>query len=487
MKFGHDSPALKAIVIVVLASGVGILSYRGVPSEAVHAGMSGPNQFQGRGGQDLEAQLGQLLFFETGLSTPAGQSCGSCHSAAEGFTVPTSSINQKYGVATGAVQGRFGFRSVPTVAYASFLVAGPPQYSAALQTYVGGLFWDGRATDLANQATFPFQNPNEMNDLVHNLGSPALVVQKLQCTPEAGLFTQVFGYNIFTKPTLTVFNDLTEAIAAFEETTQVSPFTSKYDAYIAGRVQFTAAELDGLRLVTGSWSGRPGGPAYTTQAQCVLCHAIPDNPSQGPDLWTNTCYANLGVPRNPNNPYYTETNAKTDPAGYNPLGKNFVDLGLGDYLYPEMGLPSGNTGPGSNGQGDYLAINGTFKAPTLRNVDLRPYPSFVKAYFHNGVFKDLKTVVHFYNTRNLTTEPGEVIDFTQPNPYANLVGVPLFPEPEYPSPVTLQNPQGLPGNAVNQVGNLGLTDKQENDIVSFLQTLSDGFEPSPPPPAPGHY
>jgi hypothetical protein len=86
--------------------------------------------------------------------------------------------------------------------------------------------------------------------------------------------------------------------------------------------------------------------------------------------------------------------------------------------------------------------------------------------------------VHFYNARNLTTEPGEVIDFTQPNPYANLVGVPLFPEPEYPSPVTMQNPQGLPGSSTNQMGNLGLTDQEENDIVAFLQTLSDGYEPS---------
>jgi cytochrome c peroxidase len=478
MKLRHDSPPLKAIVILVLATGVGILSYRGIPGQAVRADMPEPNPFQSNAPQSLEVQLGQILFSETNLSTPAGQSCASCHSAAEGFTFPNSDINEQYGVATGAITSRVGFRAVPTIAYAAFLKKGPPHYKKDLQTYIGGLFWDGRATDLANQATFPFQNANEMNDLVHNMGSPALVVQNLQATPEAGLFTEVFGPKIFSKPTLTVFNDLTKAIAAFEESAQISPFTSKYDAYIAGRAQFTPEELDGLRLLTGSWSGRPGGPPYKKMAQCIQCHAIPSDPSQGPDLFTNTCFANDGVPKNPNNPYYEETDVKTDPAGYNPLGKKFIDLGLGDYLYPEMGLPSGNMGPGNNGQGDFLAINGTFKAPTLRNVDLRPYPGFVKAYFHNGVFKDLKTVVHFYNARNLTTEPGEVIDFTQPNPYANLVGVPLFPEPEYPSPVTMQNPQGLPGSSTNQMGNLGLTDQEENDIVAFLQTLSDGYEPS---------
>jgi cytochrome c peroxidase len=480
MRLTQESWKLKAIFVLALATGVGILSYRGIPGNAVRAELPPPSPFPGFNNESLKVQLGDALFSEPNLSTPAGQSCQSCHSPTAGFTFPNSKQNQLFGVATGAIPTRVGFRAVPTVAYAAFLANGPPQYSTSLATYIGGLFWDGRATDLANQATFPFQNPNEMNNLVHNIGSPALVVQKLQSTPEAHLFEEVFGENIFSQPTSVVFNDLTVAIAAYEQSEEVSPFSSKYDAYIAGRAQFTPQELDGLRLVTGSWSGRPGGPPYAKQAQCIFCHSIPDDPSQGPDLFTNTCFANDGVPRNPNNPYYTETDERTDPAGYNPLGYDFVDIGLGDYLYPQMGLPSGNMGPGNNGQGDFLAVNGTFKAPTLRNVDLRPYPGFVKAYFHNGVFKDLNTVVHFYNARNLTTKPGEVIDFTQPNPYANLEGEPLFPEPEYPSPVTLQNPQGLPGSSVNQVGNLGLTQQQENDIVAFLQTLSDGFQPGRP-------
>jgi cytochrome c peroxidase len=476
MKIGQDSKGLKVIVLLALATGVGILSYRGIPAEPVRADSSEFNPYRGKPEEGLKVELGRLLFFETNLSTPAGQSCGSCHLPSAGFTFPDSRTNLKLGVAPGAEYGRFGFRAVPTVAYASFIAAGPPQYDPSLTAYAGGLFWDGHATDLANQATFPFQNPNEMNDLVHNMGSPELVVQKLQYTPEARLFTEVFGHDIFDQPTSVVFKDLTVAIATYEQSAEVSPFTSKYDAYIAGRAQFTAAELDGLRLVTGSWSGRPGGPPYKKFAQCVLCHGIPDDPSTGPDLWTNTCYANVGVPRNPNNPYYTETNKRTDPAGFNPEGFDFVDIGLGGFLYPNMGLPAGNTGKGSNGQGDFLAINGAFKAPTLRNVDQRPSRNFVKAYFHNGVFKDLKTVVHFYNTRNLTSEPGEVIDFTQADPYANLVGTPLWPEPEYPSPVTLQNPQGLPASSAAQVGNLGLTDKEENDIVAFLKTLSDGYD-----------
>ena len=107
-------------------------------------------------------------------------------------------------------------------------------------------------------------------------------------------------------------------------------------------------------------------------------------------------------------------------------------------------------------------------------MDKRPGAGFVKDYQHNGVFKSLKQVVHFYNARNLTTVPGEVIDFTQPNPYAGLKGTPLFPTPEYPNPATLLNATGSQGGAASFIGNLGLTDQEENDIVAFLQTLSDG-------------
>jgi cytochrome c peroxidase len=125
------------------------------------------------------------------------------------------------------------------MSYAVYLPQGPPAYSNALVSFVGGLFWDGRATNLVNQATFPFQNPNEMNDLVHNLGSPALVVAELASGPNARMFKQVYGQNIFSQPTATVFSDITAAIAAFESSPEVSPFTSKYDAWLMGKAKLT--------------------------------------------------------------------------------------------------------------------------------------------------------------------------------------------------------------------------------------------------------
>jgi cytochrome c peroxidase len=148
-------------------------------------------------------------------------------------------------------------------------------------------------------------------------------------------------------------------------------------------------------------------------------------------------------------------------------------LGLGGLLYPLNDLPAGNMGPGSNGKGDFLGINGAFKTPTFRNVDKRPHPGFVKAYMHNGALKSLKQVVHFYNTRNLTTRPGEVIDFTQEHPYANLQGIPLWPPPEISSPESLENPTGAFNSDLATVGNLGLTNNEEDHIVAFLKTLTD--------------
>lgn len=423
---------------------------------------------------NIDFALGKALFFDTTLSSPRGMACATCHAPATGFTFPGSLVNERMGPVPGVVKGRFGNRRPPTVAYAAYLPSGPPVFVQALGGFVGGLFWDGRATDLENQATFPFQNPNEMNNVSHGMGDPAMVVASLQKGRNANLFMQKYGADIFQHPTGEVFTDICTEIAAFEMSPEVSPFTSKYDAYVAGKVKLNEHEMHGLMLATGSTTGRPGGPAYKS-AECVLCHGIPADPTTGPDLWTNACFANIGTPRNPNNPYYKETNSQKNPQGYNAEGENYVDLGLGAILYPQMGgLPPGNIGSGSNGQGDYLQVNGTFKAPTLRNLDKRPGSDFVKCYSHNGYFKSIKEIVHFYNTRNLTNL-GEVLDFTQPNPYANVQGKPLWPAPEYPSADTLQNPTGSPNAVTAQIGNLGLSEEEENDIVAFLKTLSDGY------------
>jgi cytochrome c peroxidase len=443
-----------------------------------------PRQVQAQGG--AIAAVGRALFFDTTLSNPPGMACASCHDPDAGFTYPDSDVNEQFGPVPGIVAGRFGNRKPPTISYAKYIPSGPPFFSSSMGSYVGGLFWDGRANVLSTQIPFPLLSPNEMNNDLHGVEDPELAVQKVANGASAKLFEQAFGAHVFSLPSEEVFQFICQAIAAYEQSAEVSPFTSKYDAFLTGKATLNASELNGLRLITGSLTGRPGGRNNSRFAQCVLCHGIPSSPSAGPDLWTNSCYANIGVPKNPNNPYYNQTNAAANPLGYNPAGRAYIDLGLGGTYYPMRGLPPGNMGQGSNGRGDILLINGTFKAPTLRNVDKRPTPSFVRAYMHNGSLKSLKQVVHFYNTRNLTSI-GEVINFNNSSPYAKLKGTPLWPAPEFPAPMTLQNASGASGRfAVQgsgggeagfpaQVGNLGLTDQEENDIVAFLQALTDGF------------
>jgi len=411
--------------------------------------------------------------------------CVTCHDPATGFSYPEGPINNKFGTVEGVVTGRFGSRLPPSAAYAPYLLKGPPVYDPDLQAYVGGLFWDGRVTTALEQAKAPFVNPNEMNNLLHNVADPASVIEKVRTGPSNALFVKVNGANVYSQSTSAVYALIAKAIAAFEASDIVSPFSSKYDAYLAGQAKFSLQELNGLRLFTGTLNGRPGGFPMKKSAHCMDCHGIPQTWTPTSDVWTNSCYANLGVPPNPANRFYGMTDKASNPAGYNPLGKNFIDYGLGGFMYPKMGKPAGDLA-----EGDPLMIDGTFKAPSLRNVDKRPNLSTTKAYMHNGVFKTLQQVVHFYNTRNLTSVSGEVIDFTKPNPYAGLKGKPLWPVPEYPSALTLINPQGLPGSnergnpASEQIGNMQLLASDEADLVAFLRTLSDGYWKKPTAVAP---
>ena len=455
------------------AKATGPLKAQSINNMAVQSDKSATRQFQAKMQQVIASQnvplaaLGKELFFDTTLSNPVGQSCATCHNPLTGFTGPNSKVNLLTGEVEGAVKGRFGNRLVPSVAYTVFSPTGP-FYDNDFSAYAGGQFWDGRVRNTVIQPSFPFENANEMNNNVHNMAAPQLVVQKIAEGPSAEFYKDLFGQDIFSKPAAVNMECIGLAMSAYEMSPEVIPFSSKYDFYVAGQVLLSPAETRGLRLFTGTLNGRPGGVPNYKFAQCSLCHGIPSDTSSGPDIFSNFCYANIGVPRNPRNPFYFQTNQGSNPLGYNPLGQSYVDMGLGGFLYPSVGLPAGNNG------NDVVNINGTFKAPSLRNVDKRPAANFIKAYMHNGAFKSLQDVVHFYNTRNLTTQPGEVIDFTQSNPYAGLVGRPLWPAPEYVG-TTLQNPNGAPASSAAQVGNLGLTPSEESDIVAFLKTLSDGW------------
>jgi cytochrome c peroxidase len=344
-----------------------------------------------------QEKLGQSLFFDTNLSDPVGQSCAVCHGPTVGWTGPDQVINAGGAVYEGAVPGRFGNRKPPASAYAG---DSPILYYDGTK-WVGGMFWDGRATGwtlgdpLAEQALGPFLNPAEQNN-----ASPQVVIDKVLASSYAVLFTQVC-----TDPA-TYYECIGRSIAAYERSKEVSKFTSKYDYWLQGKAKLTGQEQRGLELFTG-------------KAKCANCHVAP--------LFTDFTYDNLGVPKNPMNPFYHMP--------YNPDGENWVDTGLGGFLQA-AGYAETVWGPEWGKQ----------KVPTLRNVDLRPAKKFVKAYSHNGYFKSLEEIVHFYNTRDV---PGAG-----------------WPVPEVAANINMA-----------EMGNLGLNRGEELAIVAFLQTLSDGYVP----------
>jgi cytochrome c peroxidase len=238
------------------------------------------------------------------------------------------------------------------------------------------------------------------------------------------------------------FDQFAEAIATFESSTELNPFTSKYDYVLAGKADFSAEEKAGYALFRSS------------ATHCNECHRD-GGPGEEP-LFTDFTASNLGVPRNLDLPFYRESTP--DQFGYtaNPLGTGFVDLGVGGFLRHGLQL-SAEQNPNSQWEKLASSFAGKFKVPTLRNVDMRPRPDFVKAYMHNGYFKSLNEVVHFYNTR-------DALPRCKPNDSGEKLS--CWPAPEY-----------LINENKRQLGNLHLTDRQENQIVAFMRTLTDGYVP----------
>jgi len=329
-------------------------------------------------------KLGELIFNDKNLSNPIGQSCSSCHSPSTGFSDLNHSV-----VSEGAVAGRFVNRNAPNIAYAVF--APPLHFDNVDSTYVGGFFLDGRVNTLQEQAMKPFLNPLEMNN-----SSVQMLVSKIRSAEYYSLYKKVYGDNGEMN---TVFQNITDAIAAFEKSPDLSPFTSKFDFYLKGKASFTAQELRGYQLFNG-------------KAKCANCHITEPDDETGKILFTDFTYDNIGVPKNPANPFYSIS------PDFNPRGKDAVDYGLGGFL---------------NDSSNY----GKFKVPTLRNAAISA------PYFHNGYFNTLEEVVHFYNKRDREN----------------------FGSPEVPATVNHE-----------ELGNLQLTKQEEADIVAFMKTLTDGYK-----------
>jgi cytochrome c peroxidase len=355
--------------------------------------------------------LGKNLFFDKNLSVNGKMSCATCHAPEVGFTGPDEMVNEMTAVYPGTIHTRFGDRKPPTAAYGG---DSPVLYFDDVEgLWIGGMFWDGRATGwtlgdpLAEQAMGPFLNPVEQ-------GAPnaKLIVIKVANSAYADLFEEVWGPGSldFVKDVDGTYERIARSISAYEKSAEVNPFSSKFDYYLKGEAELTEQEALGLELFNG-------------KGMCALCHLSDgDKP-----LFTDFTFDNLGIPKNPDNPIYSAT------PSFNPDGMDRIDNGLGGFLM-SAGYPAYV----------YEPELGKHKVPTLRNVDKRPYPEFVKVFGHNGYFKSLEEITHFYNTRDIEMwDPAEV-------------------------PETVNT---------DELGNLGLTLEEEAAIVAFMRTLSDGFKP----------
>jgi cytochrome c peroxidase len=407
------------------------------------------------------ALLGKQMFYDATLSGSGKLSCSLCHDPDHAYT-PGNGLAVQLGGHTMRLQG---LRSVPSLTYrertpvfsvgpdtkpdsddhspatggipASQANAKPPSVakitttgdagrsanssSAAVQEMVpqGGMDWDGRASMLSEQAGGPLLDPNEMaND------SGKELLAKLQRASYAPQMVQLFGPSVFSSPNLAL-GEAYFALARYQiEERSFHPYDSKFDYYLAARALLNAQELRGMQLFDDPKKGN-----------CAACH--PDKPSKDgrlAPLLTDFQFEALAAPRNPH------IKANRDP--------RFFDQGL-----------CGPIRSDTTGQAQYC---GLFKTPSLRNVATR------QVFFHNGVFRSLRDVVRFYVERETRPEKwyprmadGSIDRYNDIRP-ANRVNVDLLDAP-------FDRKRGQTP---------ALTETEIEDVVAFLQTLTDGYQPA---------
>lgn len=344
--------------------------------------------------EDMKKEdLGRILFFDVNLSKNRTQSCATCHNPNAGF-VDDRDNGVKKMASLGDDGKSLGDRQAPTASYAKF--SPTFHFDEKAKKYVGGQFWDGREATLEGQAGGPPLNPVEMG-----MSDKKAVVDRLkENTLYVDSFKKIFGADIF-KNDDKAYEAMTIAIASFERTDEFSPFDSKYDRYLKGEYDLTPLEDLGKSIFFSN-----------NNNSCANCHVLKGEDKEG-ETFTNYQYHNIGTPAN------NELRAKN--------GVKAIDEGL---------LANSNVSD--------VAQKGKHKVPTLRNV------AVTGPYMHNGVFKDLKTVVEFYDKynnkdRNIDPETNKPWD-----------------EPEVKDNISLQE---LKANK--------LTDRKVEALVAFMKLLTD--------------
>jgi cytochrome c peroxidase len=362
-------------------------------------------------------KLGQAIFLDTTLSNPPGTSCSSCHDPAAAFAGNNGSDS---GVARGSRPGHFARRNAPSVLYIKYV---PPFHFAleddddVTESPFGGLTWSGRADTVAEFARLPLLDADEMNN-----ASEDDVARKLRASPYAADLTREFPGALGTPASS--MKALGEALQAFLTSETMSPFTSKYDDFLRGKVQLSPLEMKGLM----AFQNRNRGA-------CNHCHQMyPHSNRPESSLFTNYTYDAVAVPRNPG------IAANADPNRY--------DLGLCERKKGKAPVAE----PQDKEASSDAKWCGYFRVPSLRNVAVR------QRFMHNGKFSKLRDVVAFYATRTTNPDlwyPHGVKFDDVPDRYRSNVNTLTFP---------YNRREGDPP---------AIDDADIDAIVAFLQTLTD--------------
>jgi cytochrome c peroxidase len=472
-----------------------------------------PPILHGSGYQGVEV-LGKLLNFDKNISPFKNTACASCHMPYAAFSGPIPSVNLTMIAYPGSAHFRANKRTAQRYTYSpDFPVL---EYNTVQGLFFGGNFWDSRATGYelqspdAQQAQGPPVDPGEMG-----LPDTACIAFRLQSAVYKSLFEEIWGdsldinfpsdteqicatpngaavFGTNTTPVSLspgdrakandVYDHWAQSISFYERSPELSAFSSKFDAYLAGNYTLTADELAGYKLFDGKGNcnschldGRSTLCANRKYGCSSASSSLTDTGTTAlvrPDF---TCYgsANEGLPLNPRIAYFYEN--KPDNYGFtpNPYGFGYRDLGLGNFLRSGFG-----SWPNPNSKWVQYAptVDGQMQVATARDVALtppqcptteagqtdsrgKPIPYFQKEFFHNGYIKSLKQLVHFYNTRDVyryNVTSGHC-------PAGTTERVDCWPMPE------------VPNNIDMTTGDLQLTSQEEDQIVAFLQTLADGY------------
>jgi len=466
-------------------------------------------------GYDATRILGGLLNFDLNMSPFRNVACASCHMPYAGFSGPIPSVNLTMIAYPGSYRYRAGKRVAQRYTYSPrFPVLHLNQVKNFMTrggTFTGGNFWDGRSTGYllqspdAEQAQHPPVDTQE-----HGLPDTACIALRISQAVYRPLFELVwgvdfdinfpsnaeqicstpggaFGSNATPIPLSAVdrtkanniYDHWGQSISFLESSNDVSPFTSKVDRFAQGAATPTPNDVAARVLFQG-------------KGNCNSCHldGFPTlNPGPNPGVQADTeplftCfgYANLGLPLNPRDSIFYESKADFFGFNPNPDGMRFRDLGFGTFLRSGPGsAPNPNAtnwlsfAPTSDGQMQTSTVRNVAMTPTqcptteAGQVDAngRPIPYFQKEFFHNGYIKSLKQLVHFYNTRDAFPLPGGPVTSGHCPP-GTVEKVNCWPMPE------------VRNNIDMTVGNLQLTDAEENLVVIALQDTTDGFDPANP-------